>query len=519
MRKLRLSNRRKPTGNPMPNTNLYALFASRFPSDHNATFLEHTRGITSFTQLDDQSARISSVLKSCGAAKGDRIIVQVDKSPEAVILYLACLRAGLTFIPLNPAYTIAEVAYFIKDADPRIVVCDPQMEPEISVLCGTTLTLDGAGNGSLIDQMNAAAADPEITQCIGSDLAAILYTSGTTGRSKGAMLTHDNLAWNALVLHQYWQWQPGDVLLHALPIFHVHGLFVALHCALLNASKVIFHCTFNTDNIIAALPDTTVLMGVPTFYTRLLDAADFTAETCKNMRLFISGSAPLLPETFASFEHRSGHTILERYGMTEAGMITSNPYAGQRIAGTVGAALPSITARVADADGNELPRGEVGILEIKGPNIFAGYWQMPEKTDEEFRPDGFFITGDMATMDADGRIAIVGRAKDLVITGGYNVYPKEVELVIDAISGVKESAVIGLPHPDLGEAVTAVVVMDVGATITEAEIIAELAGSLAKFKQPKRVIFTPELPRNTMGKVQKKALRETYDALYQPIKK
>jgi len=502
----------------MPNANLYALFASRFPSDRSAPFLEHARGITSFAQLDDQSARIAAVLKSSGAAKGDRIIVQVDKSPEAVMLYLACLRAGLTFIPLNPAYTIAEVAYFIKDADPRIVVCSPQMEPEISALCTTTLTLDGAGNGSLIKQMNTAAANPEVTQCTGDDLAAILYTSGTTGRSKGAMLTHDNLASNALVLHQYWQWQPGDVLLHALPIFHVHGLFVALHCALMNASKVIFYDTFNIDNIIAALPDTTVLMGVPTFYTRLLDTAGFTAETCKNMRLFISGSAPLLPETFADFQHRSGHTILERYGMTEAGMITSNPYGGQRIAGTVGAALPGVTARVTDADGDEITRGEVGILEIKGPNVFAGYWQMPEKTAEEFRPDGFFITGDMATMGTDGRIAIVGRAKDLVITGGYNVYPKEVELVIDAISGVKESAVIGLPHPDLGEAVTAVVVVDGGA-ITEAEIIAALAGSLAKFKQPKRVIFTPELPRNTMGKVQKKTLRETYAALYQPLKK
>ncbi len=503
----------------MPNANLYALFASRFPPDRSAPFLQHARGITSFAQLDDQSARIAAVLKSSGAAKGDRVIVQVDKSPEAVMLYLACLRAGLTFIPLNTAYTIAEVAYFIKDADPCIVVCNPQSEPEISALCSTTHTLDGAGNGSLIDQMNATAADPEITQCTGTDLAAILYTSGTTGRSKGAMLTHDNLAWNALVLHQYWQWEPDDVLLHALPIFHVHGLFVALHCALLNASKVIFHDVFNTDNIIAALPETTVLMGVPTFYTRLLDAADFNAQTCKNMRLFISGSAPLLPETFTSFEQRSGHTILERYGMTEAGMITSNPYVGQRIAGTVGAPLPSITARVADTDGHELPRGEVGILEIKGPNIFAGYWQMPEKTAEEFRPDGFFITGDMATMDADGRIAIVGRAKDLVITGGYNVYPKEVELVIDAISGIKESAVIGLTHPDLGEAVTAVVVVDTGTTITEAKIIADLAGSLAKFKQPKQVIFVPELPRNTMGKVQKKALRETYGALYQPLKK
>jgi malonyl-CoA/methylmalonyl-CoA synthetase len=362
--------------------------------------------------------------------------------------------------------------------------------------------------------MEASSPDPEITPSKPDDLAAILYTSGTTGRSKGAMLTHDNLASNALVLHDYWQWQPDDVLLHALPIFHVHGLFVALHCALLNGSKVIFHSGFDMEAIISDLPRSTVLMGVPTFYTRLLDAPDFSTETCHNMRLFISGSAPLLPETFAAFKALSGHTILERYGMTEAGMITSNPYDGARIAGTVGYALPGVSARVADENGQKIPHGEVGILEITGPNVFAGYWQMPEKTAGEFRDGGFFITSDMATMEPDGRISIVGRAKDLIITGGYNVYPKEVEIEINKLSGVKESAVIGLPHPDLGEAVTAVIVPNVASTTNEAIIKESLAPTLARFKLPQKIIFLSELPRNTMGKVQKKSLRESYVKLY-----
>ena len=502
----------------MPDNNLYHLFRSRFPADPNATFLEHARGSTSFADLDDQSARLCQVLKANGVTKGDRVIVQVAKSPEAVMLYLACLRAGAIFIPLNTAYTTREVAYFVQDASPRVIVCDPQTKADVTTICGdttTVLTLDEDGGGTLTEQMQSAEPDSEIAPCKPDDLAAILYTSGTTGRSKGAMLTHDNLAANALVLHEYWQWQPGDVLLHALPIFHVHGLFVALHCALLNGSKVIFHSGFNVDAIIRDLSCSTVLMGVPTFYTRLLDAPDFSAETCRNMRLFISGSAPLLPETFAAFQARSGHTILERYGMTEAGMITSNPYDGDRIAGTVGYALPGVTARVADETGQEIPRGEVGILEITGPNVFAGYWQMPEKTAEEFRDDGFFITGDMATMEPDGRISIVGRAKDLIISGGYNVYPKEVEIEIDKLPGIRESAVIGLPHPDLGEAVTAIVVRNDNAKSDETAIKNSLHGLLAGFKQPKRIIFVPELPRNTMGKVQKKSLREDYQHLYE----
>jgi malonyl-CoA/methylmalonyl-CoA synthetase len=501
----------------MPDNNLYHLFRSSFPADPNATFLEHARGSTSFADLDDQSARLCKILKANGVTKGDRVIVQVAKSPEAVMLYLACLRAGAVFIPLNTAYTTREVAYFVQDAGPRVVVCDPAAKAAITTICDSEtaiLTLGANGSGTLIDQMEASSPDPEITPSKPDDLAAILYTSGTTGRSKGAMLTHDNLASNALVLHDYWQWQPGDVLLHALPIFHVHGLFVALHCALLNGSQVIFHSGFDVDAIIRDLPRSTVLMGVPTFYTRLLDAPDFSAETCRNMRLFISGSAPLLPETFAAFETLSGHTILERYGMTEAGMITSNPYNGARIAGTVGYALPGVSARVADENGQEIPHGEVGILEITGPNVFAGYWQMPEKTAGEFRNDGFFITGDMATMEPDGRISIVGRAKDLIITGGYNVYPKEVEIEIDNLPGVKESAVIGLPHADFGEAVTAVVVTDKTADLKQDDICGILTGKLARFKQPQKVLFVSELPRNTMGKVQKKALREQYRDLY-----
>ncbi|WP_428541010.1 malonate--CoA ligase [Profundibacter sp.] len=501
----------------MSDNNLYHLFRSRFPSDPNAPFLEHARGNTSFADLDNQSARLCQTLKANGVTKGDRVIVQVAKSPEAVILYLACLRAGAIFIPLNTAYTTREVAYFVQDANPRVVICDPQAKAGVTTICDSKtaiLTLDANGDGTLIDQMKSAAPNPEIAPCRPNDLAAILYTSGTTGRSKGAMLTHDNLASNARVLHEYWQWQPDDVLLHALPIFHVHGLFVALHCALLNGSKVIFHSGFDVDAIIRDLPRSTVLMGVPTFYTRLLDAPAFNAETCRNMRLFISGSAQLLPETFAEFETLSGHTILERYGMTEAGMITSNPYDGARIAGTVGYALPGVTARVADENGHEIPRGEVGILEITGPNVFAGYWQMPEKTAEEFRDDGFFITGDMATMEPDGRISIVGRAKDLIITGGYNVYPKEVEIEIDNLPGVKESAVIGLPHADLGEAVTAVVVVNETAGLKQDDISGVLADKLARFKQPQKILFVSELPRNTMGKVQKKALREQYQDLY-----
>jgi malonyl-CoA/methylmalonyl-CoA synthetase len=504
----------KYTGN-----NLYGLFQSRFPKDANTVFLKHARAEVPYGDLDAASGRFAAVLKAHGVTKGDRVVVQVQKSPEAVLLYLACLRAGAVYIPLNTAYTLSEVRYFVEDATPRLIVCDPVTEEQFTKAftskgAAHILTLDSVGAGSFTDHALKSKADPSVIDCNADDLAAILYTSGTTGRSKGAMLSHGNLSSNALVLHDYWGWVPDDVLLHALPIFHVHGLFVALHCALLNASTVVFHEKFDAEQIAKALPDVTVMMGVPTFYTRLLETPGFARQTCRNIRLFISGSAPLLTDSFNAFEALTGHKILERYGMTEAGMITSNPYDGERIAGSVGFALPGVKARVADQDGNEVPQGEVGVLEITGPNVFVGYWQMPEKTAEEFRADGYFITGDMATMDESGRIAIVGRAKDLVITGGYNVYPKEVESLIDEIPGVVESAVIGVPHPDFGEAVTAVIVTLDGTAINIDTIQAYLSGKLAKFKQPKQIFVVSELPRNTMGKVQKKALRERYADTY-----
>jgi len=499
--------------------NLYDLFRSRFPSEPDAVFLEVSDGApVPYAAVDGETGRLAALLLELGIEKGDRVVVQVDKSPRAVLLYLACLRVGAIYIPLNTAYTADEVGYFLGDAEPRLFVCRPQSEAAASGIAAqhgsTVLTLGGDGSGSLADRAAGLAPSDLVVECDAGDIAAILYTSGTTGRSKGAMLTVENLASNALTLHEYWGWVPGDVLLHALPIFHVHGLFVALHCALLNGSTVIFLPGFDADRIVELMPRASVFMGVPTFYTRLLDHPGFTAERCADMRLFLAGSAPLLAETFDAFTARTGHQIVERYGMTETGMITSNPYVGTRLAGTVGYALPGILARVADADGKELPRGETGVLEITGPNVFKGYWRMPEKTAEEFRADGWFITGDMAVMAEDGRVSIVGRAKDLVISGGYNVYPKEIELLIDDIAGVKESAVIGVAHPDFGEGVTAVVVPDGSAELDAAAIIAELSGKLAKFKQPKKVFFVDELPRNTMGKVQKNDLRGRFADAY-----
>ncbi len=495
--------------------NLYTLLHSRFPANSSTTCLELADGtLISYADVDARSGRMAGLLESVGVVPGDRVLVQVGKSPEAVVLYLACLRAGAVFLPLNTAYTAREVEYFINDAEPRLVVCDPTAEAQLAPLAQAVdamlLTLDTAGGGTLPTLASEAPASDLVVPRAADDLAAILYTSGTTGRSKGAMLTHDNLASNALVLHAYWGWREGDVLIHALPIFHVHGLFVALHTALLNGSTMLWLDKFDAGAIIARLPRATVLMGVPTFYVRLLEDPRLDQELVANMRLFVAGSAPLLEETFNAFTERTGHRILERYGMTEAGMITSNPYGGERIAGTVGFFLPGVNGRVADDDGNEVPRGEPGVLEIRGPNVFKGYWRMPEKTAEEFRSDGHFVTGDVATMAEDGRISIVGRAKDLVISGGYNVYPKEIELLIDAIPGVRESAVVGVPHPDFGEAVTAVVVPDGSTGLDEAGVQAALAGDLAKFKQPKRVFFVDELPRNTMGKVQKNQLRDAY---------
>ncbi|MEJ2591581.1 MAG: malonyl-CoA synthase [Candidatus Thiodiazotropha sp.] len=502
----------------MSNENLYLRFAGeRFRhADDRAFLMTPGREPLMYADLDAASGRLQSRLLGLGVVPGDRVMVQVDKSNEAVLLYLACLRAGAIYIPLNTAYTAAEVEYFMGDSTPRVFVCRPTGHDPLAPVAerigvSHLLTLGSDGSGSLLDGLDTLDADPAVVARGSDDLAAILYTSGTTGRSKGAMLSHGNLQSNAEVLHDYWQWRDAeDVLLHALPIFHVHGLFVALHCALLGTSPVHFLPKFDIDAILERLPGSSVMMGVPTFYTRLLDNPAFTAEACRNMRLFISGSAPLLAETHREFESRTGHRILERYGMTETGMITSNPYDGERVAGSVGFALPDISVRIADDQGRELPRGETGVLEMTGPNVFKGYWQMPEKTAAEFRPDGWFITGDMATMDENGRISIVGRAKDLIISGGFNVYPKEIEGEIDEIAGVKESAVIGLPHPDFGEGVAAVVVPDGSRALSEADILDPLKDRLARFKQPKRVFLVAELPRNTMGKVQKAQLRETY---------
>jgi len=500
----------------MTDANLYRLFLECFPTDPTAVFLD---GIDDrrlrYNEVPQRSGQILSLLQQSGVQKGDRVVVQVEKSIEAVLLYLACLRAGAIYIPLNTAYTPKELGYFLQDATPRMFVCSPDKKDALMPVVRAAgvpvvFSLGALGEGELMDAAAAMESSEQIVEVAAEDLAAILYTSGTTGLSKGAMLSHANLASNARVLHDYWHWQPNDVLLHALPIFHVHGLFVALHCALLGGSRVIFLPRFDAGQMIERLPESTVMMGVPTFYTRLLERADFTRELCAGMRLFISGSAPLLADTHRDFEARTGHRILERYGMTEAGMITSNPYAGERVAGTVGFALPGVSARVADEQGSELPRGEAGVLEIAGPNVFRGYWQMPEKSAEEFRPDGWFITGDIAVMADDGRVTIVGRAKDLIISGGFNVYPKEIESQIDELSGIRESAVIGVPHRDFGEGVTAVVVPDGSAELTEQSVMDALSDSLARFKQPKRVFIVDELPRNTMGKVQKNILRDTY---------
>lgn len=494
--------------------NLFALIAQTAAEAGDLSFIiEAGRTRLTYAQLDGATAAYARALTAAGAVPGDRIVVQVDKSVENILLYLGALRAGLVYVPLNTSYTPSELAYFIEDAEPAILVCDPSKIEVLASLAGPTrcLTLDGNGQGTLADAVAAITPRPfETVARLADDLAAILYTSGTTGRSKGAMLSHGNLSSNALVLKDYWRWRKGDVLIHALPIYHVHGLFVALHGALLNGSTILFHRKFDADAVLADFAHATVLMGVPTFYVRLAAHAGLTRDACAGMRLFISGSAPLLEATFEEFAEKSGHRILERYGMTEAGMITSNPYDGDRIPGTVGYPLPGVSAWVCDDRGAELPRGAPGVLEIKGPNLFKGYWRNPEKTAEEMRADGYFITGDVATMTEDGRVSIVGRAKDLIIAGGLNIYPKEIELAIDAVPGVGESAVIGVPHPDLGEGVIAVATRAARSTIDEGEVFRAIAGTLARFKQPRRILFVEALPRNQMGKVQKAALRETY---------
>ena len=496
------------------NDSVFALFEAAAVAHSERPFLV-TNGdvLMTYGAMLDQTSRAAAWLQSIGVAAGQRALVQVQKSPAAIVLYLACLRAGVVFIPLNTAYQSGELTYFLSDAEPSVLVSSPGLPAEAVAFAGRRVTLPGDLDAAPWADMSEGLATVVLAS---SDPAAILYTSGTTGRSKGAVLTHGNLGSNVQVLGQAWRWQDDDVLLHALPIFHAHGLFVALHCALLGASPILFHEKFEAAAVMRDLPVATVFMGVPTFYTRLLAEPSFGADSCAGIRLFVSGSAPLLDATFEEFSARTGHTILERYGMTEALMVTSNPYNGPRIAGSVGPALPGVSVRVV-ADGKPVPTGEPGVLEIKGPNLFSGYWRNPEKTAEDHTADGYFISGDIATEDEAGVIRIVGRAKDLIISGGYNIYPKEVELAIDALDGVEESAVIGVPHRDFGEGVVAVVARAPGGAVTAAEITQALATELAAFKRPKRVIIVDELPRNAMGKVQKAELRTLHkDAFATP---
>ena len=456
----------------------------------------------------------------CWKAPGDRICLQIEKSVETMALTLGAVRAGAVFVPLNTAYTTAEISYFIGDAEPRLLVCDPSRREALrdsaqkaGVIHVETLGPDGLG--SLAALADAASPDHGPVARGADDIAAILYTSGTTGRSKGAMLSHDNLASNALTLKDYWRFTPQDVLLHALPIYHTHGLFVAINTILVSGASMIFLPKFDPDQILRLMPQATCMMGVPTFYTRLLQHEGLTKEATNHMRLFVSGSAPLLAETHREWSARTGHAILERYGMTETNMNTSNPYDGDRVAGTVGFPLPGIAVRVVDPEtGKHFAVDEIGMLEVKGPNVFKGYWRMPEKTASEFRADGFFITGDLGKIDERGYVHIVGRGKDLIISGGFNVYPKEVETEIDSMDGVIESAVIGVPHPDFGEGVVAVVVITKAAKLDDKQIIAHLADRLAKFKQPKHVFIVDDLPRNTMGKVQKNLLRDQHKDIF-----
>ena len=473
-----------------------------------------------YTHVMEVSARLANMLVERGLEPGDRVAAQVPKSIEALMLYLATVRAGGVFLPLNNAYTATEVEYFLDNAGPRIFVCDPARHAEFETLTaklGIRLETMGVWTdpdtsaGSLLDAGVDASPEFSNVERGPDDLAAILYTSGTTGRSKGAMLTHDNLLSNAIVLKDLWAFTRDDVLLHALPIFHTHGLFVATNTLMVAGGQMIFLPGFKVDQVIDCLPGATAMMGVPTFYTRLLDDVRFSRELTAHMRLFVSGSAPLLAETHVEFEDRTGHRILERYGMTETNMNTSNPYDGERRAGTVGFPLPGVDLRVCNPDTSEtLGRDEIGVIEVKGPNVFAGYWQMPEKTREEFRDDGFFITGDLGKVDMDGYVHIVGRAKDLIISGGYNIYPKEIELLLDEQDGVLESAVIGVSHPDFGEGVVGVIVPSNGHIVSESAILTAIADKIARFKQPKRIYVVDELPRNTMGKVQKNILRDTY---------
>ncbi|HTH79191.1 MAG TPA: malonyl-CoA synthase [Ramlibacter sp.] len=508
----------------MSNRNLFAALRAAFPADLDTTAVETDTGlIYSWRDIDRATAMIANLLRALSIPDGSRIAVQVGKSVEAMLLYLATLRAGYVFLPLNTAYQSAEIEYFVGNAQPAVVVCTSRnfgWVSRIAFKAGTqhVFTLDDDRTGSLLERAMHHSDVHDIAESEEGDIAAILYTSGTTGRSKGAMLTHGNLLSNAMVLKDYWHWrtpqQGGDVLIHALPIFHVHGLFVAIHGALLNGSKMIWLAKFDPKLVIEAMPRATMFMGVPTLYVRMLAEPTLTRAAVKNMRLFISGSAPLLVETFTEWQERTGHTILERYGMSETVMLTSNPYDGERRGGTVGFPLPGVGVRVRDEQGNAVRAGEIGGIQVKGPNIFKGYWRMPEKTAEEFTSDGWFKTGDVGKIDERGYVTIVGRSKDLIISGGYNVYPAEIEGYINEMPGVAESAVVGVPHPDFGEVGVAIVIAKLGAHVEGEAIIAKLKSQLANFKIPKKCFVAQQLPRNTMGKVQKNLLREEHKQLF-----
>ena len=503
-------------------SNLYLALRQGFPDDLDSVAIETDQGLCySWRDLERGSAMLANWMVSLDLPIGSRIAVQVEKSVEVLMLYLATLRAGHVFLPLNPAYQSNEVAYFVADAEPAVVVCKPANFGWVSKIAFQTgtrwvMTLDDQRGGSLLQRAAHHSDQHMPVSRSANDLAAILYTSGTTGRSKGAMLSHGNLSSNAQVLKDYWGWVPGDVLLHALPIFHVHGLFIAIHAALLNGSRMLWHSKFEPNAVLADLPRATVFMGVPTFYTRLLSSPGLTAQACASMRLFISGSAPMLVDTFDQWQQRTGHTVLERYGMSETLMLTSNPcfadprHAGQakRVGGSVGFPLPGVSLRICNQHHQPVALGKVGSIQVKGPNVFAGYWRMPEKTAQEFTSDGFFITGDMGTLDEQGYVRIVGRSKDLIISGGLNVYPVEIEDALNALPGVLESAVVGVPHPDFGEVGFAFVMAKDGVFLDPEALLATLKTQLAGFKVPKHCLVIDALPRNAMGKVQKNLLRE-----------
>ena len=466
-----------------------------------------------------KSAKIANTLTEMGLKPGDCVAIQVEKSPEMLNIYAACAQAGLVFLPLNPSYTVDELKYFIENSEARLIICDQKNKKDLKIIAEDLNilieTLNNNSTGSIIDKTNSA---PEYFKTVArskTDLAALLYTSGTTGKSKGAMLTQANLLSNGNVLMSEWQFSKNDVLLHALPLFHTHGLFVATNVILAAGGSIMFLPKFDLDEIIKQLPKCSAMMGVPTFYTRLLADDRFNKKLVEHMRLFVSGSAPLLSETHIQFEKITGHRILERYGMTETNMNTSNPYNGERRAGTVGHPLPGVDLKIIDPKtGKELSNDQIGQIEVRGPNVFKGYWKMPKKTKAELRENGFFITGDLGKIDKDGYVHILGRDKDLIISGGYNIYPKELEEILDDQDGVLESAVIGVPHVDFGETPIAIIVQETEMNPDLIAINNNLTKSLARYKHPKKIILVDELPRNTMGKVQKNILRNEYKDLF-----